>query len=112
MSLRQLAARVGMTKSSLSQMERREKDGSITLNSLEKLAGAIDADVYYYVVPRRPLEEMVRARATVLAERLAKEVADTMALEDQATSRDRLQQLVDHHTERLLREERRLWDDV
>lgn len=112
MSLRQLAARVGMTKASLSQMERREAEGAITLKSLEKLAEAIDADLYYFVVPRRPLEVMVRDRATALAGRLAKEVAETMALEDQGTSGDRLQQLVQHHTERLLQDVSSLWDDV
>lgn len=112
MSLRQLAERAGMTKASLSQMERREAEGSITLNSIDKLAKAMDADVYYFVVPRRPLEDMVRTRAEAMARRLAKEVAETMALEGQTTSPDRLEQLVDHHTERLLRNEGSLWDDA
>jgi predicted DNA-binding mobile mystery protein A len=112
MSLRQLGQRVGMTKASVAQMEQREAEGAITVNSIRKLANALEADVYYFVVPRRCLEEMVIGRAETLAKRLVREVADSMALEDQATSKERLAQLVEHHTERLLADESGLWDDV
>jgi hypothetical protein len=42
----------------------------------------------YAVVPRRPLNEIVDQRATELAERRVQDVAHTMALEDQAASRE------------------------
>jgi predicted DNA-binding mobile mystery protein A len=101
-----------MTKSSVAQMERREAEGTITLNSLHKLASAMDADVHYFILPRRGLEETVKDRAAFLARRLAKEVAASMALEDQATSEERVRELIDHHTTRLLADEAALWDDV
>lgn len=112
MSLRQLGERAGMTKASVAQMERREAEGNITLDSIRKLATAMEADLHYFVVPRRGLEETVRKRAEFLAKRFAKEISDSMALEDQATSEDRLQQLVEHHTRRILEDEGSLWDDV
>lgn len=112
MSLRQLGERTGITKASVAQMERREAEGTITLNSMQKLATAMEADVHYFVVPRRGLEEMVKNRAESLARQLAKEVSDSMALENQATSEDRLRDLIEYHTGRLLEDATTLWDDV
>ena len=112
MSLRQLGERTGITKASVAQMERREAEGTITLNSMQKLATAMEADVHYFVVPRRGLEEMVKNRAESLARQLAKEVSDSMALENQATSADRLRDLIEYHTGRLLEDAATLWDDV
>lgn len=112
MSLRQLGERSSMTKASAAQMERREAAGTITLNSIQKLATAMEADFHYFVLPRRGLEETVRRRAEFLARRLAKEVSDSMALEDQATSEDRLRELIEYHTVRILEDEGALWDDV
>ncbi len=112
MSLRQLGERTGMTKASVGQMERREAEGTITLNSIQKLAAAMDADVHYFVVPRHGLEETRRRRAESLACRLAEEVSASMALEDQSTSEDRLRELIEYHTARLLEGEGLLWDDV
>ena len=112
MSLRQLGQRIGMTKASVAQMEQRETEGTITLNSIRKLASAMEADFHYFLVPRQGLEETMRDRAELLARKLAKEVSDTMALEDQATSEGRLQELIEYHTDRLLKDEAVLWDDV
>jgi len=112
MSLRQLGERTGITKASVAQMERREAEGTITLNSIRKLATAMEADVHYFVVPRRGLEEMVKNRAEFLARKLAKGVSDSMALEDQATSEDRLRELIEYHAGRLLEDEAALWDHV
>ncbi|MEX0892488.1 MAG: mobile mystery protein A [Gemmatimonadota bacterium] len=112
MSLRQLGERTGITKASVAQMERREAEGTITLNSIRKLATAMEAEVQYFVVPRRGLDEMVKNRAEFLARRLAKDVSDSMALEDQATSEDRLRELIEYHAGRLLEDEAALWDNV
>jgi predicted DNA-binding mobile mystery protein A len=112
MSLRQLGERAGITKASAAQMEQREAAGTITLASIQKLADAMEADLHYVILPRQGLEETVRRRAGFLARRLAKEVSDSMALEDQATSEDRLRELIEYHTGEYLRNEGALWDDV
>lgn len=112
MSLRQLGQRAGITKASAAQMEKREAEGTITLNSVQKLADAMQADLHYFIIPRRPLEETVRRRAEFLARRLAQEVSDSMALEAQATSQARLQEIIEHHTVKLMEDEGTLWDDV
>lgn len=112
MSLRQLGERAGITKASVAQMEQREADGTITLNSIRKLAAAMEAELFYVVLPRHGLKETVRQRAERLARRLTKDVSDSMALEDQATSEDRLRELIEYHTARILEDEGALWDDV
>ena len=112
MSLRQLGDRAGMSKASAAQMEQREAEGTITLDSIRKLADAMEADLYYIILPRRGLEGTMSSRAEFLARRLAKEVSDSMALEDQATSEDRLRELIEYHTGEYLRNEGALWDDV
>jgi predicted DNA-binding mobile mystery protein A len=101
-----------MTKGSVAQMEKREADGTITLNSIRKLATAMDSDVVYFVVPRGGLEATVRRRAEDIARRVAKEVSESMVLEGQGTSAERLEQLVEFHAEEILRDGRTLWDDV
>jgi predicted DNA-binding mobile mystery protein A len=112
MSLRQLGERAGISKASAAQMEAREVLGTITLGSMQKLAAAMEADLHYVVLPRRGLEETVTARAELLARRLAQEVSGSMALEDQATSEDRVRELVRYHAARLLNEGGALWDEV
>lgn len=112
MSLRQLGERAGMTKASVAQMEQREAEGTITLASMQKLAEALGADFEYVVMPRHSIDEMLRRRAELVARRLAKEVSDSMTLEDQGTSAERLEELVRYHTTRLLEQGGVLWDDV
>lgn len=112
MSLRQLGERVGVSKATIAQMENREPEGAITLSSMQKVAEAMDSDLYYVVLPRRGLDETLRRRAHGLARELAREVAHSMQLEDQATSGDRLEELIEYHAARFLQEPGSLWDDV
>jgi|SaaInlStandDraft_1057018.scaffolds.fasta_scaffold58595_2 predicted DNA-binding mobile mystery protein A len=52
MKLKDLAKRLSVNDSTVSRMENREVDGTITLNSLRKLADAMDCDLVYGLVPR------------------------------------------------------------
>jgi predicted DNA-binding mobile mystery protein A len=49
---RDIAARLGVTRQSYAQFENAEKQGSISLNSLQRAAGAMDCELIYFVVPR------------------------------------------------------------
>jgi predicted DNA-binding mobile mystery protein A len=88
LTIRQMAKRVGLTHSSYADAEANEAKGTISLAQLRRLADALECDLVYAVVPRRPLNEIVDQRATELAERRVQDVAHTMALEDQAASRE------------------------
>lgn len=74
MTAAQLGARLGITPTSVFEMERREADGTVTLKTLEKAAEAIGCKLVYALVPDESLEATVQRRARKLATRqLARE---------------------------------------
>lgn len=74
MTAAQLGARLGITPTSVFEMERREADGTVTLKTLEKAAEAIGCKLVYALVPDESLEAAVQRRARKLAVRqLARE---------------------------------------
>lgn len=86
MSAAQLATRLGVIRQSVEAYERSEARGKITLESLNKVAEAMNCRLVYALVPAKPLEEMQRDRAQQLAEALMKPIAHTMKLEAQTLS--------------------------
>ncbi|MCU1390802.1 MAG: DNA-binding protein [Ilumatobacteraceae bacterium] len=84
MSTRELAARLQVTSPRISQIERGEVEGTLTLASLERVANALDCRLEYVLVPIEPLDEMVLARARGRAAGLTASVRQTMALENQS----------------------------
>lgn len=84
MSGAQLAARLNVTRQTIKDLEHSEANGTITLESLNKLAAALGCRVGYVLVPEKPLEEMQRDRAREIAESLMKPVLHSMKLEAQA----------------------------
>jgi len=85
MSGKDFARRLGIDPSSAKRLEQSEAKRSVTLVSLDRAAEALGCHVAYVLIPDRPLEETVRARAAALVERLHAPVAHSMALEDQAS---------------------------
>jgi len=63
MTTTQLGQRLGVVQSRVVAIEQGESKGSITLNSLEKAAQALDCRLVYALVPEQPLEDMVRLRS-------------------------------------------------
>ena len=84
MTSRQLAARLGLSQSTLAALEKSEADDRITLRSLRKVADALDCDLEYVLVPRAPLTKRVEKRAEVVAHERVARILHTMRLEDQA----------------------------
>lgn len=110
MSLRQLADRVGLSKSAVAALETREADGRITLESLSRLAEGLESELVYFVVPKDTLDEIVRGRALHLARKLAGTVDDTMALEMQRTSPAQRERLIKNLADQLMQSGTKLWD--
>jgi predicted DNA-binding mobile mystery protein A len=112
MTTRQLAQRIGVVQSRVVDIEKAEVTGSITLESLERAARALDCELIYALVPRKPLETMVEERATILAERSVNAVRHSMALEDQSLDEAEKHEQIRRLTRQL--EEKsgsRLWDN-
>ena len=87
MSAAALAARLGITAGAVTRLEQSEAADRIRLDTLRRAADALGCDLVYLLVPRRPLNAIVRDRARELAHRQVNAVEQTMRLEDQATGR-------------------------
>jgi predicted DNA-binding mobile mystery protein A len=83
MTTTQLGQRLGVVQSRVVAIEQAETRGAITLNSREKAAQALDCRLVYALLPRQPLEDMVKNRASLLAKNRLKSASHTMALEAQ-----------------------------
>jgi predicted DNA-binding mobile mystery protein A len=114
MRLAQVAARLGVSAPAVAQFERSEADGTITLNTLEKVAGALGCRMVYTFVPLEAasFEALVEARATRVASEMVRGVGHTMALEDQATNQEIQQEEISDLARDLIRRlPRSLWDE-
>lgn len=84
MTTSQLAARMGVTQSTLAELEQSEAAGKITLHSLLRAADAMDCDLQYVLVPRNSLKKRVENQAEAIARQRVSRVFHTMRLENQA----------------------------
>ncbi|MFT3811860.1 MAG: DNA-binding protein [Acidovorax sp.] len=67
MSSNTLGQRLRMSGQGVRKLEAAEADGSISLKTLTRLAGGLDCEVRYVLVPRTSLMEQVLARVQELA---------------------------------------------
>jgi predicted DNA-binding mobile mystery protein A len=112
MTTAQLARRLGVSQPRIVELEHSEVSGGVTLHTLQRAAEALGCRLVYAIVPERPLSEIVRERAEIIADRQSAAVEHTMRLEDQAVrdkkaGRELRQQLINE----LLRRPARLWDE-
>jgi predicted DNA-binding mobile mystery protein A len=84
MTTRQLAARLEVSQSTLTSLEKSEAEDRITLQSLRKVAEALDCELQYTFVPRTSLKQRVEERAETIARDRLSRVLHNMRLEDQA----------------------------
>lgn len=112
MSLRQLAERAGVSKTTVRSAEVNEVKGTVQLNSLARLAEAMDCELVYALVPRDSLRDTIERRARHVAERMVGRVSDSMELEGQGISVAEHARQVDELTAEVLRDRGRdFWDD-
>jgi predicted DNA-binding mobile mystery protein A len=111
MSAAQLALRLNVTRQTIRDLEHSEATGKITLDSLNRLAGALGCRVVYALVPEKPLQEMQRERAGAKADSMVKSVSHSMALEKQSVSTREERRQRAQLVQRLLQgDPKKLWD--
>jgi predicted DNA-binding mobile mystery protein A len=112
MTTAQYARRLGVSQPRIVELEKSEQSGGVTLNTLQRAAEALGCRLVYVLVPERPLAEVVRERAVLIAERQSKAVEQTMRLENQAVNdKGAARTLREQAIEDLLRRPARLWDE-
>lgn len=112
MSLQQLANKLSITKQSVREIEIREVQGSITLRSLKETADALDMQLVYGFVPKDvTIEALVDRKAKELATRIVLRTSNTMKLEDQENSKQRLKNAIAERTAKIKNDlPKVLWD--
>lgn len=95
----QLADRLRVKQPSVVALEQSEEKGSIELATLRRVAEALDCQLVYALVPKKPLETMVRERARLFLRRRRAPVEHSMLLEDQQVSGN-----VDVNLDKIIRE--------
>jgi predicted DNA-binding mobile mystery protein A len=92
MSMQQLGNKLNVSRQGIMDIEKREKDGAITIKSLREIARAMDMQLVYGFVPNDgSLDALIEKRATELATQIVMRTANTMKLEDQANSKKRIE---------------------
>jgi predicted DNA-binding mobile mystery protein A len=86
MTGKQLAERLNVNQQRVARIERDEKLGKVTIETLKKVAEALDCVFVYGLVPTESLEQTVRKQAKAVAEKLMKRSNQTMMLEKQKLS--------------------------
>jgi len=112
MSLKQLGKKLDITPQGVKDMERREEEGSITLQRLKEVAAVLDMQLVYGFVPKDDsLEQMIEKQAYKLAREIVLKTSQTMHLEDQGIDQDALMDAVEKRAEKIKNElPKKLWD--
>ena len=90
-SMQQLGNKLKISRQAVLDMERREKDGAITIKSLREIGLAMDLQLVYGFVPiDGSLDALIEKKANEIATHIVMRTANTMQLEDQSNSKERI----------------------
>ncbi|MBI3232762.1 MAG: mobile mystery protein A [Bacteroidetes bacterium] len=112
MSMQQLGNKLSISKQGVLEIEKREKDGSITIKSLKEIAKVLDMELVYGFVPKDgSLDALIDKKAKELATKIVLRTSNTMKLEDQKNSNKRIQKAIEERAEKIKNETPKiLWD--
>jgi len=113
MTTAQLGQRIGVSQPRALQIENAEPGGTLTIESLERAAQALNCRLVYALVPMEPLQTTVEKRAGALAATRLSHTNHTMSLEDQSLhSDDADEQLHDLAKKLAEKSGSELWEDL
>lgn len=112
MSLEQIGKKLGITKQSAQNLEKREKNGAITIKALEEAAKALDMKLIYGFIPLDgSIEKLIEKKAKTIATKIVMRTSGTMKLEGQENSPERIKKAIDERTKEIIDEMPKiLWD--
>jgi predicted DNA-binding mobile mystery protein A len=112
MSLRQLGNRLKISPQSVKEIEERESNGSITIKGLKEVGAALDMMFVYGFIPKgQSIEKMIEKRALEVAKEIVMRTSNTMQLEDQENSKERLEKAIKNRAEEIkTKMPRYIWD--
>ena len=108
MTLEDLAVRLGLTRSVVSRLETSEQKQTIQLDSLRRVAEAMNCDLVYALIPRQPLQTTVDQQRARAAKELDAKTRTHMRLEGQDEDDARLTNWRKEHSASLIGDHK-LW---
>jgi predicted DNA-binding mobile mystery protein A len=109
MSATVLAQRLGVRHSTVLSYEKAELSGRIQIDTLRRVADALDAELLVVLVPRKPVGDTLRARAREIAQQEVRATVQSMRLENQEVADEETKAQLDLLVENLVREPKHLW---
>ena len=112
MSLRQLGNRLKISPQSMKEIEEREVSGSITIRSLREVGAVLNLKLIYgFTSESNSIEEIIEERAIVLAKEIVQRTSQTMKLEDQENTNERLEKAIKNKADEIKNKmPKYLWD--
>lgn len=93
MSINDLAQRLGCHTSNVTLLEKNESSAKIKLETLEKVATAMNCRLVYAFIPQGgSLEEIVRKQVQLIAHQIVQKNNHSMKLEEQGISKEQMKQ--------------------
>lgn len=112
MSGAQLARRMSVTRALISNTEKAELSGGVTLRSMQHMAEAMNCRFVYAIVPEHDIEDVILDRARHKATEQVKAATTHMALEDQALSGEKMEFEIDRLAKEMIEKmDSKLWND-
>ena len=111
-SLVQFAKMLKKSSPSVRELEEREAEKNITLKKLAEAGEALNLKLVYGFVPKDgSLEKFIEQRATKVAEEIVMRTSQSMKLEDQENTEERLKKAIQDRAEKIKNElPKYLWD--
>jgi predicted DNA-binding mobile mystery protein A len=112
MTMEQFGKRLGVTRQGVKNIEAREANGTITLNSLREAGKALDLRLVYGFIPNSgTIDNFVNKKAEELAEKIITRTNQNMKLEAQGIGDNKIDDLVKELATDIKREMKKsLWD--
>ncbi|MHC9542500.1 MAG: mobile mystery protein A [Vulcanimicrobiota bacterium] len=112
MNTRQLAERLEIKRQRVSEIEKKEVTGNLTVETLKRVAEALDCTLVYALIPNSSLENTVKNQAELIVKKRMKRVSHTMALERQGLSSEQEQKAISDAIDNILHEApESIWDE-
>lgn len=111
MNTRQLAKRIGVARQRISAIEKEEIHGNITVNTMKKVAEALDCKFVYCLLPNTSLDNTLRKQAERVIINRMKHINQSMLLEKQELSEKEMQKSINDAIEKILiSSPKTIWD--
>ena len=112
MTLRQLGSKLNISAQSVKELEEREASGAITLKTLKEAGKELDLKLVYGFIPKDgSLEKMIENRAMEIARKIVLRTSNSMKLEDQENTAQRIEKAIQEKTTEIKEElPKYLWE--